>query len=53
MSRSIDFDRTGQWRRRTVVHISGPKHARRQASTILLDGGLACAPYGDHDQWSR
>jgi hypothetical protein len=39
--------------RGTSVVVSGPKEARRQASHVLYDHGLSCAPYPDRDMWSR
>lgn len=53
VSRPIDLDSTGPWRRRTIVDIAGPQDTRWQASLVLMESGLACAPYGDHDQWSQ
>ena len=35
------------------VVISGPREARRAARDALFEGGLACAPYRDRDEWSR
>jgi hypothetical protein len=39
--------------RGTSVVVSGPKQARLQASHVLFDRGLSCAPYADQDMWSR
>jgi hypothetical protein len=38
---------------RTSVIIRGPKEARDQVWPALEGGGLACAPYGDRDEWTR
>jgi len=35
------------------VIITGPKERRRDASHVLYDAGLACAPYPDRDWWRR
>lgn len=51
VSRIVDLDASGPWRRRCVVTISGPRDARWAASRILYDAGLGCAPFGDHDVW--
>lgn len=50
-SRTVDIDHTGQWKRRAIVIVSGPREARRPASNVLFDGGLSCAPYPDRDEW--
>jgi hypothetical protein len=39
--------------RGTSVVVSGPTEPRRQASRILSDRRLACAPYSGRDEWSR
>jgi hypothetical protein len=39
--------------RGTSVVVSGPEEPRRQASRVLYDRGLACAPYSGRDEWSR
>ena len=35
------------------VRITGPEHDRERAWHILMDQGLSCAPYPDHDDWTR
>ena len=37
----------------TSVKVEGPDSARRAASGALWDSELSCAPYPDHDMWSR
>jgi hypothetical protein len=37
----------------TCVVVSGPKELRTLTFHALYDKGLACAPYPDHDEWSR
>jgi hypothetical protein len=39
--------------RSTSVIVSGPEDARRAASHVLYEKGLANAPYPEYDMWSR
>ncbi|GAB3535833.1 hypothetical protein GCM10027403_14620 [Arthrobacter tecti] len=53
VSRLVDVDRTGPWRRQTVVTITGSREARREADDVLFWAGLSCAPYPDRSIWRR
>ena len=49
----IDVDYVGPWVTRNSVIITGEREARRPASGALFERGFACAPYPDHDFWTR
>lgn len=55
VSRMVDVDHSGPWRRRTVVKIQGPREALRTADNALFwsAGSLSCSPCGDVSTWSR
>lgn len=35
------------------VRITGPADDRSMAFSVLMSHGLSCAPYPDHDDWTR